>query len=90
MSLPLIPSQRLALAHQHNFSPTIYASYTTETTPNGGVFDRPQRTGKVRLSDVLDMLKRGPDAQLALHNFGEKSLDELVAKLREKGYLADV
>jgi DNA-directed RNA polymerase subunit alpha len=33
------------------------------------------------------MLERGPDAMLAIRNFGEKSLDELVDKLKEKGYL---
>jgi DNA-directed RNA polymerase subunit alpha len=33
------------------------------------------------------MLDRGPDAMLAIRNFGEKSLDELVARLKEKGYL---
>jgi DNA-directed RNA polymerase subunit alpha len=38
---------------------------------------------------VLDMLDRGPDAMLAIRNFGEKSLDELVEKLKEKGYLRD-
>jgi DNA-directed RNA polymerase subunit alpha len=35
------------------------------------------------------MLARGPDAMLAIRNFGEKSLDELSAKLKEKGYLSD-
>ena len=35
------------------------------------------------------MLDRGPDAMLAIRNFGEKSLDELVEKLRDKGYLRD-
>jgi DNA-directed RNA polymerase subunit alpha len=33
------------------------------------------------------MLDRGPDAMLAIRNFGEKSLDELVEKLQDKGYL---
>jgi DNA-directed RNA polymerase subunit alpha len=32
------------------------------------------------------MLNRGPDAMLAIRNFGEKSLDELEQKLREKNY----
>ena len=41
------------------------------------------------MPDVLDMLARGPDAMLAIRNFGEKSLDELVEKLKDKGYLND-
>jgi DNA-directed RNA polymerase subunit alpha len=35
------------------------------------------------------MLNRGSDAMLAIRNFGEKSLDELVDKLRDKGYWPD-
>jgi DNA-directed RNA polymerase subunit alpha len=51
------------------------------------VFNSLKRTGITTIGDVLDMLERGPDAMLAIRNFGEKSLDELVDKLREKGYL---
>jgi len=53
------------------------------------VFNSLKRTGITTIGDVLDMLKRGPDAMLAIRNFGEKSLDELVDKLREKGYLTE-
>jgi DNA-directed RNA polymerase subunit alpha len=51
------------------------------------VFNSLKRTGITTIGDVLDMLERGQDAMLAIRNFGEKSLDELVDKLREKGYL---
>ena len=51
------------------------------------VFNSLKRTGITTIGDVLDMLDRGPDAMLAIRNFGEKSLDELVEKLRGKGYL---
>lgn len=51
------------------------------------VFNSLKRTGIATVGDVLDMLDRGQDAMLAIRNFGEKSLDELVDKLREKGYL---
>jgi DNA-directed RNA polymerase subunit alpha len=53
------------------------------------VFNSLKRTGITTIGDVLDMLDRGPDAMLAIRNFGEKSLDELVAKLKEKGYIRD-
>lgn len=53
------------------------------------VFNSLKRTGITTIGDVLDMLDRGPDAMLAIRNFGEKSLDELVEKLRDKGYLRD-
>jgi DNA-directed RNA polymerase subunit alpha len=53
------------------------------------VFNSLKRTGIITVGDVLDMLERGPDAMLAIRNFGEKSLDELVDKLKEKGYLRE-
>ena len=53
------------------------------------VFNSLKRTGITTIGDVLDMLERGQDAMLAIRNFGEKSLDELVDKLREKGYMQD-
>lgn len=53
------------------------------------VFNSLKRTGITTVGDVLDMLDRGADAMLAIRNFGEKSLDELVEKLQAKGYLSD-
>lgn len=50
------------------------------------VFNSLKRTGITSVGDVIDMLLRGSDAMLAIRNFGEKSLDELVDKLREKNY----
>jgi DNA-directed RNA polymerase alpha subunit len=35
------------------------------------------------------MLDRGPDAMLAIRNFGEKSLGELVERLQEKDLLPE-
>jgi len=53
------------------------------------VFNSLKRTGITNVGEVLEMLERGPDAMLAIRNFGEKSLDELVQKLKEKNYLPD-
>lgn len=52
------------------------------------VFNSLKRTGITTVGEVLEMLDRGPDAMLAIRNFGEKSLDELVGRLKEKSYLA--
>jgi DNA-directed RNA polymerase subunit alpha len=51
------------------------------------VFNSLKRTGITTIGEVLEMLDRGPDAMLAIRNFGEKSLDELVTRLKEKGFL---
>jgi DNA-directed RNA polymerase subunit alpha len=51
------------------------------------VFNSLKRTGITNVGEVLEMLDRGTDAMLAIRNFGEKSLGELVDKLKEKNYL---
>jgi DNA-directed RNA polymerase subunit alpha len=48
-----------------------------------------KRTGITTVGEVLDMLGKGEETMLAIRNFGDKSLDELRDKLREKGYLKD-
>lgn len=51
------------------------------------VFNSLKRTGITNVGEVLEMLERGPDAMLAIRNFGEKSLEELQTLLRQKGFL---
>jgi DNA-directed RNA polymerase subunit alpha len=53
------------------------------------VFNSLKRTGITTIGEVLDILDKGEDAMLAIRNFGDKSLNELVDKLREKGYIAE-
>jgi DNA-directed RNA polymerase subunit alpha len=69
--------------------PELYDKPIEELDLSVRVFNSLKRTGITTIGDVLDMLARGPDAMLAIRNFGEKSLDELVVKLRDKGYLPD-
>lgn len=73
----------------HGRKPELYDKPIEELDLSVRVFNSLKRTGITTIGDVLDMLQRGPDAMLAIRNFGEKSLDELVEKLREKGYLSD-
>jgi len=37
----------------------------------------------------LELLEKGEEAMMSIRNFGEKSLEELRQKMREKGYLKD-
>jgi DNA-directed RNA polymerase subunit alpha len=53
------------------------------------VFNSLKRTGITNVGEVLDMLEKGPEAMLAIRNFGEKSLDELKERLQDKGYHED-
>jgi DNA-directed RNA polymerase subunit alpha len=73
----------------HGRKPELYDKPIEELDLSVRVFNSLKRTGITTIGDVLDMLQRGPDAMLAIRNFGEKSLDELVEKLRDKGYLSD-
>ncbi|HPV06310.1 MAG TPA: DNA-directed RNA polymerase subunit alpha [Aggregatilineales bacterium] len=53
------------------------------------VFNSLKRTGITTIGEVLEILEKGEDAMLAIRNFGYKSLDELLTRLREKGYLGE-
>jgi len=53
------------------------------------VFNSLKRTGITTVGEVLELLEKGDEAVMSIRNFGEKSLDELRLKMREKGYLRD-
>jgi DNA-directed RNA polymerase subunit alpha len=51
------------------------------------VFNSLKRAGITTVGEVLELLEKGEDAIMSIRNFGEKSLEELVLKMTEKGYL---
>lgn len=53
------------------------------------VFNSLKRTGITTVGEVLELLDKGDEAVMSIRNFGEKSLEELRTKMREKGYLED-
>lgn len=53
------------------------------------VFNSLKRTGITTVGDVLELLEKGDQAVMSIRNFGEKSLEELRQKMREKGFLKD-
>ncbi len=53
------------------------------------VFNSLKRTGITTVGDVLELLEKGDEAVMSIRNFGEKSLEELRQKMREKGFLRD-
>lgn len=53
------------------------------------VFNSLKRTGITTVGEVLELLEKGDEAVMSIRNFGEKSLDELVTKMKEKGYLLE-
>jgi len=46
-----------------------------------------KRAGITQVGEILEKLQKGEEEILAIRNFGQKSLDELMEKLREKGFL---
>ncbi|MGH2538503.1 MAG: DNA-directed RNA polymerase subunit alpha [Candidatus Promineifilaceae bacterium] len=53
------------------------------------VFNSLKRTGITKVGELLEMLDKGEESMLAIRNFGDKSLQELKAQLRDKGYLGE-
>ncbi len=53
------------------------------------VFNSLKRAGIITVGEVLELLEKGEDAIMSIRNFGDKSLDELVEKMAEKGYISE-
>jgi len=49
-----------------------------------------KRAGITQVGEVLEKLRKGEDEILAIRNFGQKSLEELMEKLRQKGFLDEM
>lgn len=47
-----------------------------------------KRAGVTSVGDILERMEHGMAEMLAIRNFGQKSLDELVDRMREKGFLS--
>jgi DNA-directed RNA polymerase subunit alpha len=53
------------------------------------VFNSLRRTGITSVGEVLEMLALGEETLLTIRNFGQKSLDELIERLEERGFLEE-
>ncbi len=53
------------------------------------VFNSLKRAGITTVGEVMELLDKGHDAVMSIRNFGDKSMDELVEKMREKSYMQD-
>jgi DNA-directed RNA polymerase subunit alpha len=82
--LPITPEQEISPSHVPS---EVLDTPIENLDLSVRVFNSLKRTGVTSVGDVLDLLDKGDDAVKSIRNFGEKSLDELRAKLQEKGYL---
>jgi DNA-directed RNA polymerase subunit alpha len=46
-----------------------------------------KRASITKVGEILEKLKKGKEELLTIRNFGQKSLDELMERLEQKGYL---
>jgi DNA-directed RNA polymerase subunit alpha len=53
------------------------------------LIDHLRHLAGVSEESLAELLEKGDEAVMSIRNFGEKSLEELRAKMREKGYLHD-
>jgi DNA-directed RNA polymerase subunit alpha len=89
-----ISEETLAIAMEKEVSGSRLTSEVAETPVESldlsvRVFNSLKRTGIITVGDVLELLEKGDQAVMSIRNFGEKSLEELRMKMREKGYLKD-
>lgn len=84
---PVAQEMALPVETPTGHPPEVYEIPIEQLDLSVRVFNSLKRTGITNVGEVLEMLDRGPDAMLAIRNFGEKSLEELVTLLREKGFL---
>ncbi len=89
-----VSEETLAIAMEKEVSGSRLSSEVAETPVEAldlsvRVFNSLKRTGITTVGDVLDLLEKGDQAVMSIRNFGEKSLDELRQKMREKGFLKD-
>jgi len=89
-----VSEETLAIAMEKEISGSRLSSEVAETPVEAldlsvRVFNSLKRTGITTVGDVLDLLEKGDQAVMSIRNFGEKSLDELRQKMREKGFLKD-
>jgi DNA-directed RNA polymerase subunit alpha len=89
-----ISEETLSLSMEKEISGSHLTSEVAETPVESldlsvRVFNSLKRTGIITVGDVLELLEKGDQAVMSIRNFGEKSLEELRIKMREKGYLKD-
>jgi DNA-directed RNA polymerase subunit alpha len=89
-----VSEETLAITMEKEVAGARLTSEVTETPVESldlsvRVFNSLKRTGITTVGDVLELLEKGDQAVMSIRNFGEKSLEELRTKMREKGYLKD-
>lgn len=73
---------------EHGIPPRINDAPIEELELTVRAYNCLKRAGITKVGEILRRMEKGEEEMLAIRNFGKKSLDELVDKLREKNYLS--
>jgi DNA-directed RNA polymerase subunit alpha len=76
-----------AKQEEHGIPPRINDAPIEELELTVRAYNCLKRAGITKVGEILRRMEKGEEEMLAIRNFGKKSLDELVDKLREKKYL---
>ncbi len=76
-----------AKQEEHGIPPRINDAPIEELELTVRAYNCLKRAGITKVGEILRRMEKGEEEMLAIRNFGKKSLDELVDKLREKNYL---
>lgn len=77
-----------AKQEEHGIPPRINDAPIEELELTVRAYNCLKRAGITKVGEILRRMEKGEEEMLAIRNFGKKSLDELVDKLREKNYLS--
>jgi DNA-directed RNA polymerase subunit alpha len=75
------------LADGPDIPPRVYDAPIEELELTVRAYNCLKRASITKVGEILKRMEKGVDEMLAIRNFGKKSLDELVEKLRDKGYM---
>lgn len=84
--LPLEP----ATAESHGVPSRMYDVPIEELELSVRAYNCLKRAGITKVGEVLERLEKGEEEILAIRNFGRKSLNELVQRLDDKGFLSAI
>lgn len=74
-------------AEDQGIPPVVYERPIEDLGLQVRAFNCLKRAGITKVGEILERLQKGRDEMLAIRNFGEKSLDELIEALEQKGLM---
>lgn len=84
------PEAEIEAAPESEIPSRVYDTPIEELELSVRAYNCLKRAGITKVGEVLERLQKGKEEILSIRNFGQKSLDELMERLQEKGYLETI